>query len=122
MPHLHLEYSNNLSIEPKQVLVSLNRALLDGAYVNQAQDIKSRAICQEQYVVGIEIDSPDAFAHVKLSLLSGRSEALKAEISQTLLNVLEHTIAKPAHLNLQLCVEMAEMSKTCYRKVVLAAE
>lgn len=122
MPHLHLEYSDNLNFEPKQVLLSLNQALLNGAYVHQAKDIKSRAVCQTHYVIGVDIESPDAYAHVRLSLLSGRSEELKKEISGVLLNVLQQTISKPAHLTVQLCVEMVEMSKSCYSKVVLATE
>lgn len=122
MPHLHLEYSDNLDLKPKQILLNLNQALLNGAYVKHAQDIKSRAICQAQYVIGVDMDSTDAYAHVKLSLLSGRSEELKAEISQVLLKVLQQSMKEPKHLTVQLCVEIQEISKACYSKVVLAAD
>ena len=45
MPHIHLEYSDNIdTLEVKPMLLALNQALLDGQFVQSGNDIKSRAI------------------------------------------------------------------------------
>ena len=87
MPHIHLEYSDNIdTLEVKPILLALNQALLDGQFVQSGNDIKSRAIRQSDFVIGVDGDA-QAYLHAKVSLLSGRDEATKCAISSQLLDI-----------------------------------
>ncbi len=119
MPNIHLEYSDNIeSLETKPLLLALNQALLDGAYVGSANEVKSRAICQHDYVIGAG-DASQAYVHAKVSLLTGRSVELQQEISQLLLTTLEQYLPKQSQLSLQICVEILEMQKATYSKKII---
>ena len=119
MPHIHLEYSDNIeSLETKPLLLALNQALLDGAYVGSANEVNSRAICQHDYVIGAG-DASQAYVHAKVSLLTGRSVELQQEISQLLLTTLEQYLPKQSQLSLQICVEILEMQKATYSKKII---
>ncbi len=54
MPHIHLEYSNNLDVEPVPLLKALNAALFESGHVSAINDIKSRAVAQQDFVVGLD--------------------------------------------------------------------
>ncbi|NNH01387.1 5-carboxymethyl-2-hydroxymuconate Delta-isomerase [Acinetobacter sp. ANC 5414] len=119
MPHIHLEYSDNIeNLETKPILLALNKALVEGAYVGSANDVKSRAICQHDYVIGFG-DASQAYVHAKVSLLTGRSVELQQEISQLLLTTLEQHLPKQSQMSLQICVEILEMQKAIYSKKII---
>lgn len=120
MPHIHLEYSDNLQpFDAKPVLLALNRAFFQSGHAGGAQDIKSRAVCHQDYVIGLEQDSGQAYVHAKVSLLSGRSLAARQEISALLLAALREHVPARAGLSIQLCVEMLEMNKETYSKQIV---
>ena len=116
MPHIHLEYSDNVQFEVKPVLLAMNQAFIQAGYATDPSDVKSRAVCQSDYVIGLELDNNHAYVHAKVSLLSGRSDELKAAIADLILEVLSKHIPAQMGLNVQLCVELIDMPKTCYRK------
>ncbi|WP_407305345.1 5-carboxymethyl-2-hydroxymuconate Delta-isomerase [Acinetobacter sp.] len=119
MPHIHLEYSDNIEhLEPKPILLALNQAMLDGAYIKAANDVKSRAICQQDYVIGLG-DASQGYLHAKVSLLTGRSVELQQEISQVLLTTLEQHLPQQSHIQVQICVEILEMQKATYAKKIV---
>ena len=119
MPHIHLEYSANIeNLDTKPILLALNQALVHGAYVSCANDVKSRAICQQEYVIGLN-DPTQAYMHAKVSLLTGRSLDVQQQISKLLLKTLEQQLQKYAQFNLQICVEILEMQKNTYSKKVV---
>ena len=119
MPHIYLEYSDNIeNLETKPILLALNKALVEGAYVGSANEVKSRAICQHDYVIGFG-DASQAYVHAKVSLLTGRSVELQQEISQLLLTTLEQHLPKKSQVSLQICVEILEMQKTTYSKKII---
>ena len=120
MPHIHLEYSDNLQpFDAKPVLLALNRAFFQSGHAGAAQDIKSRAVCHPDYVIGLEQDSGQAYVHAKVSLLAGRSLAVQQEISALLLAALREHVPARAGLSIQLCVEMLEMNKETYSKQIV---
>jgi len=119
MPHIHLEYSDNIeNLKVKPILLAINKALVEGAYVGAANELKSRAICQHDYVIGLD-DSSQAYVHAKVSLLSGRSAELQQEISQVVLAALEQQIPQQNQLQVQMCVEILEMPKATYAKKII---
>lgn len=119
MPHIHLEYSDNLTaLNPKPILKAINQKLLDGHFVQAAEDLKSRAIKQSDYVIGLE-DQTEAYLHAKVSILSGRDEQTHIAISEAVLNAIKDNFVQPPALNVQICVEIIEMPKYSYSKVNL---
>ncbi|WP_122899106.1 5-carboxymethyl-2-hydroxymuconate Delta-isomerase [Acinetobacter sp. B51(2017)] len=119
MPHIHVEYSANVQdLAIKPLLLALNQAMLDGAYVKSAVDVKSRAIRQQDFVIGLDAQD-QGYVHVKVSLLNGRSLELKSEISRKILSVLQDYVPVQ-NIQIQLCVEILEMDKTTYSKNVIS--
>lgn len=120
MPHLHLEYSDNLQhIEIKPLLVAIHQALFNAGHVTDPNDLKSRAIMQQDYVIGLNVVTDQAYVHAKVSLLSGRSVEVRQAISELVLDVMQQYIAPQPELKIQLCVEIIEMPKQTYRKAVI---
>ena len=70
--------------------------------------------------LGVEGDA-QAYLHAKVSLLSGRDEATKCAISSKLLKTLQQNFTAPQDLTVQICVEIIEMPKSSYSKLVLKA-
>ncbi|OTG75117.1 5-carboxymethyl-2-hydroxymuconate isomerase [Acinetobacter sp. ANC 4169] len=119
MPHIHLEYSDNVkNLEAKPILLAINKALVEGAYVGAANELKSRAICQHDFVIGLE-DTSQAYVHAKVSLLTGRSVELQQQIAQVILQTLEQHVPAQSQVRVQLCVEILEMQKTTYSKKII---
>jgi 5-carboxymethyl-2-hydroxymuconate isomerase len=115
MPHIHVEYSDNIeNLEVRPLLVALNQCLTDGEYAT-AIDIKSRAICQNNFVVGLNEEN-QGYIHVRISLLTGRSLEIRQQISAKALAVLVNYMPKQSHVEIQACVEIVEMPKETYSK------
>ena len=117
MPHLTLEYTDNLpALDARDVLLELNRTLVESGHFEEA-DIKSRAIKLDTFVVGTSSDRR-AFVHVKLAVLSGRSPETKRALSESLLLALK-TFGEPATGGeVQLCVEVLDIDRGSYAKAV----
>lgn len=121
MPHLHLEYSANLrELEVDKVLLRLNHALVGSGQFAQELDIKSRARAFEHFRVGVA-PVERAFVCVRLSLLSGRSPEVKKQLSGSLLEVLKDAVVEVSGCELQLSVELVDMDRDSYAKVLLPA-
>ncbi|MGH8052926.1 MAG: 5-carboxymethyl-2-hydroxymuconate Delta-isomerase [Stenotrophomonas sp.] len=114
MPHLTLEYSNNLAtaITPA-VLRAANQALMRTGQF-QEMDIKTRAIGFDLFAIGTA-DTARGFVTAKLSILSGRSAETKREIAQTLLAALETAIPADGW-ELQTSVEILDIDRDSYAK------
>ena len=121
MPHLTLEYTSNLSdLDPKQVLVALNHALVASGQFEEF-DIKSRALPLDTYLVGTT-DERRAFVHAKLALLSGRSAQTKNELSGAMLQVLRVACKGRGGCSVQLCAEIIDIDRASYAKDLLNAD
>ena len=115
MPQVIVEYTENLAGFPTaEVLRVLNQRLIAcGEF--QPHDIKSRAVCVRDFLVA-DGDDAHAFVHVSLSILSGRSQATKAAISQSLMGALQTLLAPMPDLTLQLSIEVRDMERAVYSK------
>jgi len=119
MPHLNLEYSDNLpALNVEVLLLRLNHTLVGSGQFADEADIKSRAQAFQQYRVGIA-PGERAFAHVRLAILSGRSSEVKQQLSQSLLEVLREAIPEQPGVDLQLCVEVLDIDRDPYAKLRL---
>lgn len=120
MPHIHVEYSDNIqNLDPKPLLLALNQSFLAQGYIKAIEEVKSRAICQHDFLIGDDIAQQHGYLHAKVSLLTGRSPKLQQQISQHVLSILQQHVAKQGLVSLQLCVEILEMPRDSYSKVTL---
>lgn len=114
MPHLTIDYSNNLdaSITPA-LLRTANAALLATGQFQEA-DIKSRAQGFDCFAVGTQV-AARGFVAARLAILSGRSSQIKREVADALLAALEAAITDDK-LELQISVEVVDIDRDSYAK------
>ncbi|OTG87163.1 5-carboxymethyl-2-hydroxymuconate isomerase [Acinetobacter sp. ANC 4558] len=118
MPQMFVDYSDNIkALDRKALLRGLNHALFDTGLVGHEYDIKSRIKAVEDYLIGLSEDNNQGFIFVRLQGLSGRTEEQKNLMTSKLFDFLKSFDAYVATgLQIQLCVEFAEMSREVYKK------
>ncbi|HET8670418.1 MAG TPA: hypothetical protein VFM05_07250 [Candidatus Saccharimonadales bacterium] len=108
MPHLTLEYSDNLEVNVQPLLARLHEEVVATGAIN-LKGIKSRAIKHTQYRVA-DGDPDYAFVHVGLLIREGRPIEVQKEATQRVMKVLKETFG---HLfekrKLSLTVDLKEM-------------
>ena len=118
MPHLTLEYTSNLNkLDTERALLALNHALMASGHFEEV-DIKSRAIKLDDFLIGTT-GGAHAFVHVKLALLSGRSQQTRNELSNALLRVLRVSCKGISEDRLQMSVQVEEIDRPSYAKGVM---
>lgn len=118
MPQIFVDYSDNIhNVDKPKLLLGLNKALFDTGLVGHEFDIKSRINAVSDYLIGFG-ENNQAFIFVRLQGLSGRTEQQKSLMTDALVKALENFEGYSAQgLEVQLCVEFAEMPKEIYRKI-----
>ena len=122
MPHLTLEYTADLrdsTFDQRHLLKKLNLAIADLGEGIQLADIKSRAVCLEETLIGAGQTS-QTFVHARLALLNTRPEAFKVRAAETVLAVLKNYFEHRAE-QVELCSEVQDIAPACYRKTYLPA-
>ena len=118
MPHLILEYTRNLApvLDVGSTLRKLNHELDSiGEFVTV--DIKSRAVPLDTFVVGVTPEE-QAFVHVQLAILAGRSPSLKRQVSERLLRVLRSQLTGSLQLRMQVTVQIRDIDPDGYSKAI----
>ena len=116
MPHLIVEYSQNLAGFPEaQALTELNQAVTSSPEVLDEADLKSRFVLVDSFEVGTA-PANRAFVHAQLRLLSGRTPEPKKDLSERVAEVLRRLSPKPAGVMVQLSVEIVDMDRGSYVK------
>lgn len=115
MPQIIMQYSKGLPLDAAATLLAINQALLASGQF-QAVDIKSRAIPLDYWLTGTE-PGAHPFVHLQLHILTGRDLATRQQLSASLLPVLQQQVSGPP--GTQLCVEICQMEKESYSKLVL---
>ncbi|EJM92685.1 5-carboxymethyl-2-hydroxymuconate isomerase [Pseudomonas sp. GM74] len=119
MPHLHMEYTANLTdLNADVALMRLNNTLVGSGQFSAEFDIKSRAVKVDTFKVGTAL-AERAFVHVKLALLSGRSAEIKKQLSESLLAVVRELCEWPSSIEVQLCVEILDIDRDSYSKTAI---
>ncbi len=117
MPHVVLEYSDNLVDRPDlgRLLLEIHEALLaTGAFVRD--DIKSRAIRHDTYAVADGAPGR-GFVAVEVRILAGRSDEVKAAAADGVLAALERAFPESlARQPVGLSVEIRDMDRASYRR------
>ena len=116
MPHLIVEYSQNLAGFPEaQALTELNQAVTSSHEVLDEADLKSRFVLVDSFEIGTA-PANRAFVHAQLRLLSGRTPEAKKDLSERVAEVLRRLSPKPAGVMVQLSVEIVDMDRGSYVK------
>jgi len=108
MPHLTLEYTDNLEFDVQPLLERLHAELVATGAVN-LKGIKSRAIRHTEY--RIADGNPDyAFVHVNLLIREGRPFEVQKDAARRVLEVLKETFGDRFEKGyLSLSVDVKEM-------------
>src|SRR5512136_1420804 len=92
MPHLTLEYTDNLSFDVQSLLARLHAELVATGAVN-LKGIKSRAIRHTDYRIA-DGDPAYAFVHVNLLIREGRPLAVQQDAARRVMEVLKETFGQ----------------------------
>ncbi len=111
MPHLIVEYSNNLNLPAQPLLHTLHGVLLASGQFEE-DHIKVRARRYDDYLTGGS--AADGFVHITLFLLDGRSEAVKHALSQALGDAVQQALGSAA--GTQITVDTRDMVRATYAK------
>src|SRR5512139_2415183 len=108
MPHLTLEYTDNLDFEVQPLLARLHSELVATGAIN-LKGIKSRAVRHSEY--RIADGNPEyAFVHVNLLIREGRPIETQQEAARRVLGVLKETFGdRFIDSYLSLSVDIKEM-------------
>ena len=115
MPHIILEYSNNIKTGGFDHLFKDIHAILSD-YAEIA-NCKSRAIKLENYYIG-EGDKQNAMINLQLKLLPGRSNATKKEIAEKLISLLQAQLLpniEAQQLRCSTTIEILDLNEHYYR-------
>jgi 5-carboxymethyl-2-hydroxymuconate isomerase len=108
MPHLTLEYSDNIDVDVQPLLARLHEEVVATGAIN-LKGIKSRAIKHTQYRVA-DGDPDYAFVHVGLLIREGRPIEVQKEATQRVMKVLKETFGHLFEMRkLSLTVDLKEM-------------
>ncbi|MFT5219331.1 MAG: 5-carboxymethyl-2-hydroxymuconate isomerase [Gammaproteobacteria bacterium] len=116
MPHIVLEYSSNvprlagfaeLFAEVHQALHSIGGIKLDNC--------KSRARVADDYYIG-DGDSGNAFIHLNIEFVAGRSTEVKQAIGNECLRLLKHYYQQKLSDKLQITVQIDDLLLDFYFK------
>ena len=108
MPHLVLEYSDNIEVDVQPLLARLHEEVVATGAIN-LKGIKSRAIKHTQYRIA-DGDPDYAFVHVGLLIREGRPLEVQKEATQRVMNVLKDTFGYLFETRkLSLTVDLKEM-------------
>lgn len=125
MPQIFIDYSDNIqNLDKKKLMLGLNHALFDTGLVGHEHDIKTRIHGVSDYLIGFGDENGEAnhqaFIFVRLQGLSGRTDEQKDLMTENLSQFLQSFRNYSADgLEIQLCVEFAEMPREIYKKVLV---
>jgi 5-carboxymethyl-2-hydroxymuconate isomerase len=108
MPHLTLEYSDNIDVDVQTLLARLHKEVVATGAIN-LKGIKSRAVKHTQYRVA-DGDPGYAFVHVGLLIREGRPIEVQKDATRRVMKVLKETFGQLFETRkLSLTVDLKEM-------------
>jgi 5-carboxymethyl-2-hydroxymuconate isomerase len=108
MPHLTLEYTDNIDVDVQPLLARLHEEVVATGAIN-LKGIKSRAIKHTQYRIA-DGDTDYAFVHVGLLIREGRPIEVQKDATRRVMKVLKETFGGLyGTRKLSLTVDLKEM-------------
>ncbi|MBN1317090.1 MAG: 5-carboxymethyl-2-hydroxymuconate Delta-isomerase [Anaerolineales bacterium] len=118
MPHLTLEYTNNLTdqINYDDLFSKLHQAISDTTGID-IQNCKSRAVCHDTFWISTG-DASNAFVNLIIRIFEGRPAKIKQDTAQQCMAVLKEFYGKSlAGLDLQISIEIQDIQRQFYFKL-----
>lgn len=119
MPHLTIQATANVVIKhPETLLKTLNQALWDSGEFAHPNEIKSRILPMQAFLVGIDDDEQrQGFVYAQLKIMAGRDEETKQRLASVLIEGLQQYLPSPvtSRVSHQLCVEVIDIASV-YQK------
>jgi 5-carboxymethyl-2-hydroxymuconate isomerase len=122
MPHLIIEHSANISDKSIQFLQGEIQNIMDSCDGDfDSNQCKCRSISFDNYFVGRLKQENSSFIHITLKVLTGRSIAVRRELSKKISHFtnLFFTDLKIANKRCDISVDIAEMMRDTYHKTSL---
>ena len=118
MPHLTIEISTNVASKgvSAELLLRAHEALL-GSGVFDGPDVKSRAVERTEFRIGTN-QQPEGFVHASLELLAGRTDAVRAQLSQAIVAAMKAALPGGVGFPVQISCDIREMNRDCYAKAI----
>lgn len=91
MPHLYIEYTDNLDIDINRLLSVSQKALLEFPDIIPVGGLRIRAVKHTDYIIA-DGQANDGFVHLILKLGAGRTETVKVEITQHLFDAVSNAL------------------------------
>ena len=113
MPHLIVDFSDNLTLDVKELLSECHQFLVETASA-QLKDCKSRASKNSLYLLG-DGNSKNSYFHVQVLLMEGRSKTIRQEVGKKLLATIEKCLNSD-DMKVQITVIVSEITKDFYFK------
>jgi 5-carboxymethyl-2-hydroxymuconate isomerase len=108
MPHLTLEYTDNIDVDVQPLLARLHEEVVATGAIN-LKGIKSRAVQHTQYRIA-DGDPEYAFVHVSLLIREGRPIEVQKDATRRVMKVLKETFGGLyGTRKLSLTVDLKEM-------------
>ncbi|MGI9666395.1 MAG: 5-carboxymethyl-2-hydroxymuconate Delta-isomerase [Acidimicrobiia bacterium] len=117
MPHVTLDHSEDLDsvADTRRVFERIHRILVDVAGAGPS-NVKSRKLVSTDSFVGSG-DPTNAFIHLDVRLMEGRSETTKRDVSTACLAVLvEEYQVESSPRNIQVTVDVTDLDRETYAK------
>lgn len=116
MPHIILECSDNIVESDLKTLLQQIHQLLSEKLPTDLVSCKSRVLRHTEFVIA-NGDAKQAFVHLAIAVMKGRSQALLDSVSVLLLEQLAATFKQSAaQFELHLSVEIRELSDVYHKK------
>jgi len=110
MPHIVVEYSNNLtdSIQKSEILGKLHESIIESGLFSP-DAVKSRSISYDDYILD---EASNNFIHITISILSGRTTEQRLKLSESAYNTAIESVPSAQKIS----VNINEMNKETYKK------
>lgn len=112
MPHLYIEYTDNLTreIDIQDVLAAAQKSLLQFPEIIPIGGLRIRAVTYEHYIIA-DGQADDAFIHLVLKIGAGRSASEKERITEALFDAVSTQLdAVFERRNIALSLELHEFT------------
>lgn len=118
MPHLILEYSDNIFEKNESIhLFKKCHSILADILPTNIASCKSRAIEHSVFYVGSD-EPGNAFVHLCVKVMPGRSDEILRRLGEALMITLKSHFAESyEQLRLQITLEVTELSKQYFKLV-----
>ncbi|HEX7554941.1 MAG TPA: 5-carboxymethyl-2-hydroxymuconate Delta-isomerase [Geothrix sp.] len=119
MPHCILEASDNLLDQPDWAgLLRAVNGTLAATGLFKVADIKSRCLRHEVFAIG-DGAADQAFVTLNVQILGGRSDEVKAQLSEALLPLLTRAFPRTlAQMKCSLTVQITDIHRPSYRRQI----